>query len=118
MAWEVEVTDEFEAWWDSLDVGEQESISAYVGMLEEKGVALDFPYSSGITTSKHTHMRELRPQHKGKPYRILYAFDPRRTAILLLGGCKTGNERWYEENVPLADKIYDAHVKEIEQEKK
>ena len=58
-------------------------------------------------------MRELRIQHKGDPYRVLYAFDPRRTAILLLGGCKAGNDRWYEEIVPLADNIYDEHLRDL-----
>jgi len=58
-------------------------------------------------------MRELRIQHVGKPYRVLYAFDPRRTAILLIGGDKTGNDRWYKEFVPIADTLYDQHVEEL-----
>jgi hypothetical protein len=61
-------------------------------------------------------MRELRIQHEGRPYRVLYAFDPRRTAILLIGGDKTGNNRWYEEYVPQADNIDDEHLKELESE--
>ncbi len=64
--------------------------------------------------SRHTHMRELRIQHEGKPYRVLYAFDPRRVAFLLLGGDKTGNDRWYTEWVPGVDAIYDAHLRELE----
>ena len=60
-------------------------------------------------------MRELRIQHRGDPYRVLYAFDPRRTAILLIGGCKAGNDRWYDKVVPVADDLYDEHLKEIEQ---
>ena len=59
-------------------------------------------------------MRELRIQHKGRPYRVLYAFDPRRVAMLLIGGDKTGNNRWYEEYVPAADSIYERHVRELE----
>ena len=55
-------------------------------------------------------MRELRIQHSGRPYRVLYAFDPRRVAILLIGGDKTGDDRWYDKYVPLADKIYDTHI--------
>jgi len=58
-------------------------------------------------------MRELRIQHSGRPYRVLYAFDPRRTALLLIGGDKTGNNRWYEVFVPIADSLYDAHLKEL-----
>jgi len=56
-------------------------------------------------------MRELRTQHAGRPYRTLYAFAPRRTAILLIAGDKTGDDRWYETNVPIADKLYDVHLK-------
>ena len=85
MKWEVEYTDEFEDWWESLSEGEQEDISASVQLLEETGPNLGFPHSSGISDSKHSHMRELRTQHSGKPYRTLYAFDPRRNAILLIG---------------------------------
>ena len=60
-------------------------------------------------------MRELRVQHKGNPYRVLYAFDPIH-AILLLGGDKTGNDDWYDLNVPIADKLYDEHIKLLKRE--
>jgi hypothetical protein len=46
----------------------------------------------------------------------LYAFDPRRSAILLLGGDKTGNDRWYEEHVPIADALYEKYLRELERE--
>ena len=62
------------------------------------------------------NMRELRIQHAGDPYRVLYAFDPRRTAILLFGGNKSGNDRWYEEYVPIADKLYDEHIETLKRE--
>ena len=61
-------------------------------------------------------MRELRIQHGGRPYRVLYAFDPRRVAILLIGGDKTGDDRWYDKYVPLADKIYDTHIEALKKE--
>ncbi|HXK80436.1 MAG TPA: type II toxin-antitoxin system RelE/ParE family toxin, partial [Kiritimatiellia bacterium] len=95
---------------------EQDDIAAYVKLLEEKGPSLPFPYSSGVEGSRHNHMRELRIQHAGDPYRVLYAFDPRRTALLLLGGNKKGNDRWYEENVPIADKLYDNHLAQLRKE--
>ena len=63
-------------------------------------------------------MRELRIQYGGDPYRILYAFDPARNALLILGGNKTGNNRWYDENVPKAEKIFEQYLKELEEEKK
>lgn len=61
-------------------------------------------------------MRELRIQHAGNPYRVLYAFDPKRTAILLLGGNKSGNDRWYEEYIPIADKLYYEHLETLKRE--
>jgi len=61
-------------------------------------------------------MRELRIPHQGRPYRVLYAFDSRRTGILLLGGDKTGNDRWYEEQVPVADRLYDEHLRQLKRE--
>ena len=116
MNWEVEYTDEFEAWWETLSKEEQESIDASVGLLEERGPSLPFPHSSGIATSKHGHMRELRTQHAGKPLRTLYAFDPRRSAILLIGGDKTGDDDWYDRNVPIADRLYDEHLDTLKKE--
>ena len=117
MEWEVEYTDEFEEWWTTLNEDEQVSVDASVNLLEMKGPQLLFPHSSGINGSKYSHMRELRIQHGGDPYRVLYAFDPRRMAVLLIGGNKGGNDNWYEEYIPIADKLYDEHLKEIESEK-
>jgi hypothetical protein len=116
VAWDIEVTAEFEHWWDALDESEREDVRSTVGLLEEHGPTLRFPYSSGVVASKHPRMRELRIQHEGRPYRVLYAFDPRRAGILLIGGDKTGNDRWYEENVPLADRLYDEHLAELKRE--
>jgi len=99
-----------------LTGSEQESIDASVRLLEERGPDLGFPHTSGIGGSRYSHMRELRVQHEGRPYRILYAFDPRRCAILLIGGDKTGDKRWYEVNVPLADKLYDVHLGTLKKE--
>lgn len=116
MSWEVEYTDEFEKWWDGLSEDEQESVAASVRLLEERGPSLGFPHSGGIHGSKHDHMRELRTQHKSRPLRTLYAFDPRRNAILLIGGDKTGNDRWYEIHVPIADRLYDEHLEQLRRE--
>lgn len=111
--YEVEFTDEFEVWWTSLTPDEQESVAFSVRLLEERGIYLKRPHADAIHGSKFVNMRELRCQHEGRPYRVLYAFDPRRTAMLLLGGDKTGRPDWYEEFVPKADKLYTQHLKEI-----
>ena len=89
---------------------------AAVILLETLGPSLRYPHTSGVETSRHGHMRELRVQHQGRSYRVLYAFDPRRVAILLIGGDKTGNDRWYEEFVPRADRLYDRHIETLQQE--
>ncbi len=116
MTCEVEFTDEFEGWWNGLSEEEQISISASVDILETYGANLQYPHSSGVNGSDHGHMRELRIQHEGRPYRVLYAFDPLRTAILLIGGDKTGNDRWYKEFVPVADRLYDEHIAQLKKE--
>jgi len=115
MTWLVEYTDQFDEWWESLSEDEQDSVASTVGVLEERGPALRYPTSSGIESSRHSHMRELRIQHQGDPYRVLYAFDPRRAGILLIGGNKTGNDRWYEEYVSQADDLYDEHLMELKE---
>ncbi len=108
---EIEVTDEYEKWFLLLTDAEQVDVLAIVGLLAEKGPTLPFPYSSGITAIKSKKLRELRIQHKGDPYRVLYAFDPRRAAILLLGGNKTGVKSWYKENVPKAERLFEEHLR-------
>jgi hypothetical protein len=118
MAWEVEFTDEFGAWWEVLTETQQDDIALCVGLLAELGPALGFPYSSKVNGSRHSHMRELRTQSAGRPLRSLYAFDPLRTAILLLGGDKTGEDRWYETFVPIADQLYDEHLDQLKKEGK
>ena len=115
--WEVEYTDEFEEWWDTLDEAEKNAVAYSVRLLQNEGRSLKFPYSSDVKQSRHGNMRELRSQYAGNPYRTFYAFNPWRTGILLIGGIKTGNDRFYEEMIPKADKIYDEYLKEIQEEK-
>lgn len=111
MEYKIHVTEECSDWLLSLNAGEQTDILAVIELLEKLGTQLGYPYSSKINGSKFTHMRELRIQHKGQPYRILYAFDPLRAAILLIGGNKVGDEkRWYKRNIPIADKLYEKHL--------
>jgi hypothetical protein len=116
MRCEVEYTDEFEEWWNALGEDEQATVDAYVKMLEQYGVGLGYPYSSDAKQSRYGQMRELRVQHQGRPYRVLYAFDPRRMAILLVGGDKTGDDRWYDKFVPIADDLYENHLKTLNEE--
>jgi hypothetical protein len=117
MAWDVEFPDEFELWWNSLTADEQDSVAFGVGLLQAKGPALARPYADTVYQSAYVNMKELRIQHEGRPYRVLFVFDPRRVGMLLIGGDKTGNPDWYAQNVPKADKIYAQHLRELEGEK-
>jgi len=120
MAWDVEYTDEFGVWWNELTSEEQIELDAKVRLLERHGPVLPRPHSDVIVTSKHANMKELRgrvvfPHHRAE-LRVLYAFDPRRKAILLIGGDKMGKPGWYEEYVPVADQLFDDHLKQVERE--
>jgi hypothetical protein len=113
VATEIIVTSEFAEWYSSLSMEEQLSVERYVTMLENAGATLPFPYSSGIKNSRHSAMRELRIQHSGHPYRALYAFDPVRNAVLLVGGEKTGDNRWYQTAIKLADKLWEEYLRDF-----
>jgi hypothetical protein len=113
MKWEIEYTEEFERWWDTLSEDEQESVAVSVGLLELMGPNLPRPHSDTVKGSRFNNMKELRTQHAGNPYRTLYAFDPRRTAILLIGGNKTGDNDWYQKYIPIADRLYTDHLEEL-----
>ena len=113
---EIEYTDEFEIWWDKLSAEEQTSIEVLVCMLSRLGIALDYPYSSQIRGSKYGNMRELRIQHKGEPYRVFYAFGPKRSVILLIGAHKAGysDKEFYAEYISIADRLYFTYLEELE----
>jgi len=114
--WEIEFTDEFGAWWILLSEQEQESIAASVELLRQLGPHLGRPHVDAIQGSRHSNMKELRTQHQGRPLRTLFAFDPRRCAILLVGGDKTGDDRFYDRMVPVADRLCDEHLLALEKE--
>lgn len=106
---EVVTTDEFERWFTALDERDAVAVDRVVGLLEQMGVTLRFPYQSAIVGSRHA-LRELRVQSGGSPLRVFYAFDPERQAVLLIGGDKTGDDRFYEVLVPKADALFDGFL--------
>jgi hypothetical protein len=108
---EVIVTDEFAGWYDELDEADTIAVTRVVGLLEARGVSLGFPYSSEIKGSAYA-LRELRVQSGGRPLRILYAFDPKRQAVLLLGADKTGlsDERFYQTQIPKAESLWEEYL--------
>ena len=115
MVWEVEYTDEFFEWWRTLSDPEQRATNFAVEMLQRDGPSLGRPLVDTIKSSRHTNMKELRP--RGGELRILFAFDPRRMAILLIGGNKAGEwNQWYDRMVPVADALYDEHLEMLRRE--
>jgi hypothetical protein len=111
--WEVEFSGEFGRWWETLDDDERESLLVSVNLLRQMGPLLGRPHADTVRSSRHSNMKELRTQHQGRPLRTFFAFDPRRRAILLIGGDKTGDDRFYERMIPLADRLYDEHLQDL-----
>ncbi len=115
MAWEVEFTDQFGEWFADLDDRAQAAVVAAVKILEHGGPALGRPLVDTVKSSRHANMKELRP--RGGYLRVLFAFDPRRMAILLIGGDKSNRwQAWYREFIPIADALYDEHLDTIRKE--
>ena len=106
-------TDEFEHWFLALTDPDSMAVARVVGLLEARGTALGFPYSSAIAGTTFP-LRELRVQSGGRPLRIFYAFDPKRQAILLLGGDKTGDNRFYARMIPKATAQWHRYLQEID----
>ena len=114
--WNVEFTDDFEKWFASLTAQQQDAIDRSVKILEKLGPHLGRPHVDSVKGSRHTGMKELRTQVKGRPLRTLFIFDPRRTAILLIGGDKTGDRRFYDRMIATADALYQAYLNQIRDE--
>lgn len=114
--WDIEYTDEFGAWWNTLSEAAQESIAHDIEVLGAVGPGLGRPRVDTLKGSRHPNMKELRTQHAGAPYRTFFAFDPRRCVILLIGGNKGGDSRFYDRMIPLADSLYDEHLRTLRDE--
>ena len=114
--WEIEVTDQFVEWWSTLSGPQREAVTDRVDLLAERGPDLGRPVVDRIHSSRHQSMKELRAA-KGGALRVLFSFDPRRQAILLIGGDKSGEwNSWYAWAVPLADDLFDEYLQELSEE--
>ncbi len=114
LEWEIEYTDQFERWWNDLSEEQQEALDDRIMLLAETGPRLKRPIVGDIKASRHPNMKELRISKAGS-LRVLLAFDPRRHAILLIGGDKSGAwTEWYERAIPIADDLYDIHINELD----
>ncbi len=108
---EVIGTDEFEAFYLSLDADDTRAVDRLVDLLADQGVLLGHPYSTAVRGTRYP-LRELRHRSTTSPLRIFYAFDPERNAVLLIGGNKKGDDRFYERMVPLAEAIWEQYLQE------
>lgn len=116
MPYEINITNDFEDWWGTLTVAQQEDVSARVTLLEQHGPALGRPTVDRVHGSAFHNMKELRCSSSGS-LRVLFAFDPRQQAILLLGGDKSGHwDAWYDNAIPAADTLYGEYLRELRRE--
>jgi hypothetical protein len=119
VSWSVKVTEEYAAWYTALikdNLASAIQVAQAVAALREEGPALGRPLVDRIQGSRIHHLKELRPGSAGRSeIRVLFAFDPTRSALLLLGGDKAGNwQRWYRENIPIAEQLYLEYTAEEE----
>lgn len=108
MSWEVESTTEFDEWFATLSDQEEDQVISAIDALEIEGPNLGRPLVDSVKGSKHPNMKELRR----RSFRILFAFDPDRVAVLLVGGNKAGEwNRWYKRAIKLADRLFDERLR-------
>jgi hypothetical protein len=111
VSWNIVLTPDAERWFMDLDQRDANRIAAAIDVLQEHGPGLGRPVVDSVKGSRHHNMKELRS--RGGHLRALFAFDPSRTAVVLMGGDKTNDwTGWYRHNVPGADRLYDQHLKE------
>lgn len=115
-AWNVEYRPEFERWWGGLPADAQEAIAHDIEVLAAIGPGLGRPFVDTVQGSRFRNMKELRTLHRGHAYRVLFAFDPRRSAVLLVGGNKAGDARFYPAIIRRADLAYAEHLRELRDE--
>ncbi len=114
MPFTVNTSDEFGSWFSPLEEALQDDILFVVRLLQEHGPQLRRPYADTLEGTSLSNLKELRVQHRGEPYRILFAFDPKREALLLIGGNKGGDKRWYKRMIPSAEAIFERHLETLE----
>ena len=113
--WTVVATNEFEEWMMSLTEKQRDAVMDAIDHLRQEGPSLGRPYVDTIRDSRFKNMKELRIS-SGGALRVLFAFDPERSAVLLIGGDKSENSRWnawYVEAIRRADELFEEHIRKI-----
>lgn len=110
--WDVGTTDGFDEWFASIGAAAQAEVIAKVNLLRLLGPQLRRPHADTLNGSRHANMKELRADTAEAVLRIAFAFDPERSAILLVGGDKSGvnQRRFYKRLIDRADALFDAHL--------
>jgi hypothetical protein len=118
--WPVATTDEFDEWFAELGGDAQAEIIAKVELVKVVGPALGRPHADTLKGSKHANMKELRADTAQQVLRIAFAFDPDRSAILLVAGDKSGvsQRRFYKRLIAKADELFDAHSARLKARRK
>jgi hypothetical protein len=114
MEWTVLLDPDFEAWLRTQDAPLRQSIAAHAKLLQTVGPSLGRPYADTLKGASLPNLKELRVQHQGEPWRVLFVFDPKRRAVLLVGGNKQGDRRWYRTAIRLAEQRYQRHLATLE----
>ena len=116
MEWTIRFDEEFAAWLNGQDEATRRALIGHVILLRQHGPNLGRPHVDTIKGSRLSNLKELRFQHRGEPWRVLFAFDPKRAAILLVAGSKGGDKRWYKKHVPIAEWRFERHLKQLGEE--
>lgn len=116
--WEIQTTEVFDQWFADLDEDGQVELIAKVELLKRLGPMLGRPHADTLKGSKHSNMKELRASTKDQVLRVAFAFDRSRSAVLLIGGDKSGvgQKRFYKGLISRADLLYDAHLERASRE--
>lgn len=120
MGYTVEATEDVAQFLRELSVEEFTEVSSRIRMLEEFGPSLDRPHAGTLRDKKVSKLKELRIRHERKQFRIIYAFDSARNAILLVGGDKVplGGKRWYPKFIERAKQLLNEHELRLEEKKR
>lgn len=120
MTWKVEFDPEFLEEFNEFVEAVQDNILAKALLLQQIGPQLGRPHADTLSGSKHANMKELRLDADGGVWRVAFAFDPQRKAILLVAGDKSGKDQkqFYRQLISQADRRFDNHLQEIRKQKR
>lgn len=114
--WKIVFRQRFVTWLEEQSADLRRDVYASLSLLREEGPLLSRPYADTLKGSRLPNLKELRTQHQGHPIRTFFAFDPIRRAIVLCAGDKTGDKRFYEKLIPIAEDEFLQHIAEMKHE--